>query len=459
MVSLNKIQTINLFLGGIGIFLNYLYLAIVSFWVLEFYKQRNSLVVNKRFPHLLYLIYFILVFYYAIDRTLYYIYYSSLFGNHEIILLIEWFCYPIPNYSLLYIGVFRFWLFYYDSQYRLHNTSNQWKSILNPTIGEKNWYLNHRKTLGNFKYLQNKVYGAIVVCIILSWCAFILYSPQMPNDVNLIKNYFVIAAFKSVILLFLLSVCVLIWLRYKISHRSTNKVTVNIKSRPKSNTIGDETDMRQQSVSLSSTTYYSCRMTTGTTPRMVHGRSVDFVETSVTATVSQTNTSLAIASVTGSINTSGTGASSSSSSKNKNIYHESDRLLLRKEIFHLTNIFLIIFAILIAALVFNNVIIGRFLKFKNKNDKYEMRVIEMANLISHIIVGFCTLLVVMVQTKWVLVKFKGSMHAYSSRQLIRAQTSLEDDMLDEKEKMENLQHTHILDVSTWCSLFCCGVGD
>ena len=127
-------------------------------------------------------------------------------------------------------------------------------------------------------------------------------------------------------------------------------------------------------------------------------------------------------------------------------FHDgNDRLLLRKEIFHLTNVFLVIFSILIINIILTNFIFGEIL-LQNEDETVLTKFNETTTIIAHLLVGFCTLIAVMIQTQWVLFKFKHSMHAYSSRKLLTRQTSLEDDILDEKQKMDSIQHTNILDV-------------
>ena len=75
---------------------------------------------------------------------------------HETIYILTWLSYPICH-GIVFCEVCRLWLICFDINYSHSSKNNAWKSHINNKFTEKNWWLNNRKTFGNYDYVTRRL--------------------------------------------------------------------------------------------------------------------------------------------------------------------------------------------------------------------------------------------------------------------------------------------------------------
>ena len=142
------------------------------FGIFMFNKIRGLLIIQKRYPRLVILEAFVSVFNLAI------VYPSTMSFRFEYPAISgKWWGYTFQGLSLitshicLIIEACRIWLIAYDLQF-LHSSQNQqWKTEIDTSYAEKDWYLRNRAKWGNEQYVTKLgfiyyIATAIAVCIV-----------------------------------------------------------------------------------------------------------------------------------------------------------------------------------------------------------------------------------------------------------------------------------------------------
>eukprot|EP01083_Nonionella_stella_P036250 98925_1 len=83
---------------------------------------------------------------------------------------------------LFYLWIWRFWLLHFSLHFSISALSNEWKCVLNPTHhdAQTDWYLTHRHTFGNTKYVRNRM--------IIPMCALQCVSVVIPQFITPYHN-------------------------------------------------------------------------------------------------------------------------------------------------------------------------------------------------------------------------------------------------------------------------------
>ena len=141
-------------------------------WSIKFYHHRTSYVIEKRQAAL-----------FLCDRCFFWIASSLWYTNYSLaaadisdvgfsinysiqriaFLLHGLVFQPLFWLSLLF-PVVRLWLIYYLIRRNSAIIHNEWQSIIDPTIGDRNWWLSHCRSWGSWKWLRKYV---IIIAMIL----------------------------------------------------------------------------------------------------------------------------------------------------------------------------------------------------------------------------------------------------------------------------------------------------
>ena len=131
------------------------------FGICSFNRIRALLIIQRRYPRLVIVEAFItcinLVITYPTNLSLQYSYYPVVFHG--------WWQYVSVGLAVLIVPIIvvietcRIWLIAYDLQY-LHSSKNQrWKTVIDASYAEKDWYLQNRRTWGNQQYVIKLGFG------------------------------------------------------------------------------------------------------------------------------------------------------------------------------------------------------------------------------------------------------------------------------------------------------------
>ena len=129
------------------------------YWICHFWKERRELIISKREPVLVIIFsntYSIFIF---LAMTTFLIKFeveeyrlSSSIQN--LLLAVHNLAYVPFIWITVLIAIGRYWLIYYKISYNVAVINNKWQSVLDPNIGQKNWYLQNIRKWGSFLYLR-----------------------------------------------------------------------------------------------------------------------------------------------------------------------------------------------------------------------------------------------------------------------------------------------------------------
>eukprot|EP01084_Bolivina_argentea_P239965 403218_1 len=167
----------DILLGIILIFVSYILVIILIYGCYQFNSIQSLLIVQKRYPKLVLLEALTAIIYMGIGYPIWIngTYKMTSFGtpsteyfiHHKLWLI------TIPVIHLIILTeAARLWLVSFDLHY-LHSSKNeQWKSIIQHSFAQKDWYLTNRNKYGNQKYIITRVllyYIFVIVFVLCSW--------------------------------------------------------------------------------------------------------------------------------------------------------------------------------------------------------------------------------------------------------------------------------------------------
>lgn len=158
---------------------------IIYYWFI-FNKRRNEMVIDKRWPLTVKIIN-IFVILLILQRPLAFIVMCSplIYNN-----FLNWLFYArlanitfsLFGYGTIWCFLCRFWIMYYELKYSSSAMNSKWKSHLNPSLIDKDFWLKYKKTLGSEKY--------IFLSSFIGWILFCLPSIILRNlKLSKCKNY------------------------------------------------------------------------------------------------------------------------------------------------------------------------------------------------------------------------------------------------------------------------------
>ena len=143
------------------------------YWCYKFWQQRNELIIKKREPLLVIVfsiassIFIFLVYTTTLIKCEIREYNSNLSIQNTLQEIQDWFYMPFL-WLLILIGIIRYWLIFYLISYNTSIINNKWQSVLDPNIGNQNWYLQNITKWGSFKYIRKYL---LIYCIIGYLCS------------------------------------------------------------------------------------------------------------------------------------------------------------------------------------------------------------------------------------------------------------------------------------------------
>ena len=199
---------------------------------IQFEQMLKLMIIKKRYPNIV-LFESILTMLVPLSYTPYVTFISKLkmFKQYEDILHFwTWITYPICH-GVIFCEVCRLWLICFDINYSHSSKNNQWKSQINIKYGEKNWWLNHKKTFGNYEYVTKRMliwgilsgilssivmltFGHSQLTVFIDGCLFgfpvllIIYSYYICPKISMDKFLFELE-FKSTVIIF--CICLFIY--------------------------------------------------------------------------------------------------------------------------------------------------------------------------------------------------------------------------------------------------------
>ena len=178
MVS--KITEPHALLALIGIFLDtFVYIPLVIYWSRNIWRERHSLIIRKRHCRVIMAIGIVSCLYYLIQRNIGFLIFSDILPSNVTLSLtfINCYTFPIFNYGLLYIIVYRYWLLYFKTKFAMAQSNNGWQQIIDPSNHLKNWWIVNKKTYGSGHYLRKYVISIwAIIVFIEGTCWFLSYS-------------------------------------------------------------------------------------------------------------------------------------------------------------------------------------------------------------------------------------------------------------------------------------------
>ena len=85
---------------------------------------------------------------------------------------------------VMYLIFIKVWLHYYDVKFNTISLATSWKSVVNPdaSMDTDNWYLKHKQTYGNRKYLLKKLVMLGVIIVLLWLLVQIITTPLLNSN-------------------------------------------------------------------------------------------------------------------------------------------------------------------------------------------------------------------------------------------------------------------------------------
>eukprot|EP01083_Nonionella_stella_P164773 546426_1 len=177
----SKIPEAHALLALIGIFLDtFIYCPLILHWSLNIWKLRHSLIIRKRHSRIIITIGIVSCLYYLIQRNIGFLIYSELLSDDHTLRLTSLNCYlyPIFNYGLFYIMVYRYWLLYFKTKFAAAQSNGEWQMIINPHHGQ-NWWILNKKRFGSGHFLRKYII-LLWLCIVCGEGTLWLYSLTYP---------------------------------------------------------------------------------------------------------------------------------------------------------------------------------------------------------------------------------------------------------------------------------------
>ena len=175
---------------------------IMTIYFIRFYRQRNNIMIDKRYAICTLVMYIIIMIDTIIERPLWLMldvgifdnsgpYYDAPPGKNDRLIGFEialWFINAF--YSLVYFGfsasiLWKFWLLFYDINYSKESQNGEWKNLIAPQTSaptniartkssiQNQWFLTHIHNFGNFQWFTIRFWSIICVLMGVSyviWC-------------------------------------------------------------------------------------------------------------------------------------------------------------------------------------------------------------------------------------------------------------------------------------------------
>ena len=152
MATSDEITEPGAVLALIGIFLvTFIYVPCIIYWSINIWKEKHSLIIRKRHTKIIITICFVACLYYLIQRNIGFLINSNILSKETTLLLTYINCYTFPmfNYGLYYIMVYRYWLLYFKTKFAECQANGEWEQIIDPSTFEKNWWIINKKRYGS----------------------------------------------------------------------------------------------------------------------------------------------------------------------------------------------------------------------------------------------------------------------------------------------------------------------
>eukprot|EP01084_Bolivina_argentea_P260031 439001_1 len=185
-------------LALIGIFLDtIIYPPFIIYWTVNIYRKRNSLIIRKRHFPIIVTIGCVSCLYYLTQRNVGFLIYSNILSSQITLILtyINCYLYPIFNYGLFYIMVYRYWLLYYKTQFASAQSDGQWKMIINPVEANCNWWIVNKKKWGSGHYLKKYIITIWLFIVLIEgtlWLFAYLFNSYPLTYISLFIDFLII---------------------------------------------------------------------------------------------------------------------------------------------------------------------------------------------------------------------------------------------------------------------------
>ena len=172
-------------LALIGIFLDtFVYVPCIIYWSRNIWREKASLIIRKRHSKIIVTIGIVACLYYLIQRNIGFLIWSDLevLTDNALLWLTYINCYAFPmfNYGLFYIMVYRYWLLYFKTKFAQCVANGEWQQIIDPESYEKNWWIVNKKKYGSGHFLRKYVLIVWIFVVLIegtAWlCSYIFLS-------------------------------------------------------------------------------------------------------------------------------------------------------------------------------------------------------------------------------------------------------------------------------------------
>ena len=167
-----------------------LFVPYLSWSTYRYYKQKNhNLAIIKRRPNIVLICSVISIVYIITYKSAYILLRINAFeqdlNSRRLTLYLLQICNQPVSVFPLHFSLFRFWLLYYDVIWYKLSINNQWQSVLNPSLNEKNWFFQNKHTYGNPHWLKYRYFAVSALIITLkSFNLFMKYFARSRNYVR-----------------------------------------------------------------------------------------------------------------------------------------------------------------------------------------------------------------------------------------------------------------------------------
>eukprot|EP01084_Bolivina_argentea_P315351 546326_1 len=178
---------------------------VLYYYLLQFYKKKHKIYIQKRYPKLVVITNSLIICALILVSSLNSVKFVSplISTNYTVYLLISRILNVISSpflYTINWLILARIWLMFYDLNYANSNMNKKWKSYLDPTLIEKDFWLTNKDKYGSFHYvLKLSIVGSVVFTL------FAIITVQFTITKNLDSiRIFVIGALHAIIYLILM---------------------------------------------------------------------------------------------------------------------------------------------------------------------------------------------------------------------------------------------------------------
>ena len=164
-----------------NVILSYIVGILQIYGVYRFKSIQHLLIIQKRYPKFVIIESIVVIFScivaipLVVNMRLELIKRSVNVTTYKIVDTVAWSINPPCSHFIVNIEAMRLWLIYFNLNYLHSSKQSQWKSVINHTFAESNWFITNKKTYGNIKYIGFRVMIYYIISASISTIAMAIF--------------------------------------------------------------------------------------------------------------------------------------------------------------------------------------------------------------------------------------------------------------------------------------------